>query len=173
MRAEELTNSMRILLNSTMLHGGEVVVDNVHDIANIDATASDTSRCDQHRTGASTEGAHRCLPLLLSAVSMEPSARDSLVEQKVVNLVNSTPAVGKNDRSGGRKRHEKIEEGRSLQGRVHHDDVLLDVSVRTASAADADADMGRLQVFLGRVPEILGERGREEHVLNLAILLIC
>jgi hypothetical protein len=173
MLAEDLTNSVGVLLNPTMLHGREVVVDNVHDIANIDATASDTSRCDQHRTGASTEGAHRCLPLLLGAISMEPSARDSLVEQKVVNLINSAPAVGKNDRSGGRKRHEKIEEGRLLQGRVHHDDVLLDVPVGTAGAADADADMGRLQVLLGRVPEILGERGGEEHVLNLAILLVC
>ena len=104
---------------------------------------------------------------------MERGARNALVEEKIINLVNSAPAVCEDDCSGGGERHEQVEESLPLQSRINKHDVLLDVAMRAAGATDTNADVVRLEMLLGDVSEGLWESGREEHVLNLTVLLIC
>lgn len=52
-------------------------------------------------------------------------------------------------------------------------DFLLDVVVSATSPADSETDMVARQVLPGKVAERLGERGREQEVPNIAIVLVC
>lgn len=171
-REHQLTNAVGVLLDATVVHRREVVVDDVHDTAHVDAARGHTAR-DQNRAVATAEGAHRSLSLLLGAITMDGCDRDALVVQVVVNLISGAPGIDEDDGAARGKRVQQVEQSLALQARVGVHNLLLDVGMCTASAAHANADVVAREMGLRKIANSLGEGRREEHVLDIALLLFC
>jgi len=97
-RVRGLTNAVRVLLDAAMIHGREVIVDDVHDIAHVDS-ASHNASGDENRRLARSEASKCNLSLLLGPVTMNRSDGQLHVVQEVVQAVDFLSAVGEDDRS--------------------------------------------------------------------------
>lgn len=166
------TDAMSVLLNATVVHRGEIVIDDVHYIAHVDATSSDTSG-DQNGSQPAAETTQCSLTLLLGAVGVHRCAGKLQIVEEVIQLVSSPLAVDENDGASGRQRLQKIDESRLLIERSRLVNHLLDVPVGATGTTDAQTDMSLGQMVLGQVPELLGESGREQHVSHIPLLDLC
>ena len=169
---DKLTNAMGVLLNAAILHRRKVVVDDVHDVAHINATGSSAGR-DENRALAAAESTHGGLSLDLVALAVHRGAWHVILEEEVINLLNSAPRVDKDDGARGRQRLEEVKERLFLQVRLDPDDALLDVLVRTASTANPKANMGIREVRLCEIASALREGGGEEQVIDITLFLFC
>ncbi|KAG7117700.1 hypothetical protein HYQ46_011082 [Verticillium longisporum] len=73
-RISRHTNSVDILLDSTMIDRGKIVIDNVVDVAYINAAGHDTS-CNENGRGSGAERTHGALTFELGAIRVHGSAR--------------------------------------------------------------------------------------------------
>lgn len=163
---------MGVFLNATVSHGGQIVVDDMNDVANIDATRRDR-RSDQDGSSARSEGAHGVLTLTLRALRVDGGARHALVEQEVVQLISSAARVDEDDGTSGWHAVQEIDTGLALGGSLNVHDNLANVAVGAASTTNLEADVLSGQVGASQLAQILGEGGREQHVLNVANFLFC
>lgn len=163
---------MDVLLNAAMVKAREIVVDDMIDIVHVNAASSDTGS-NENRTLAATESTHGILTLHLGAASMNRGAGETQVVQEVIKLVRSLLAVDKDDGATGRDRVEKLNRSLALVMGVHVRDDLLYVAMGAASTADTETTVVVREVLLGKIPQALGERGREHHVLDVTIILVC
>jgi hypothetical protein len=171
-RVDKLTNAMSVFLNAAMVNRWKVVVDDVHDIAHIDAAGGDTSR-NEDRALSAAESAHRGFTLHLVPLAVHGSAGHALTEEEVVNLLNRASRVGEDNGPRRRQRLDQVDQRLPLQVRLNPDDVLLDVAVRTASATNPKANMSIREMGFGEIPSTLRERGGKEEVVDIAFLLLC
>lgn len=81
------TDSVGILFNATVIHAGQVIIDDVHNISDVNATGGDTSG-DQDWCLACAESTHGILSLTLSTVRVNRRAGHALVEEIIVQLVS-------------------------------------------------------------------------------------
>lgn len=154
-----------------MIHRGQVVVDDVHDVANINATSRHTSG-DQNGPLAAAEATHGSLALALVAVCVHRGARHTQVVEVVIHLLGGALRVDEDDGTSRRQRPHEINQRLFLEGRVDVDDVLLDVPMGAASAADAESNMSLGQMRLGQVTSTLRKRGGEQHVVDVPFFLL-
>ena len=163
---------MSVLLNAAMVNRGKVVVDDVHDIAHIDAAGGDTGR-NENRALPGAESAHRGLTLNLVSLAVHGSARHALTKEEVVNFLHRASRVGEDDGPRRRQRLDQVDQRLSLQVRLNPNDVLFDVPVRTAGAANPKTNMSIREMGFGEIPSSLGEGGGKEEVVDVAFLLFC
>lgn len=171
-RKGRLTNAVSVLLDTTLISVGQVVVDDVDDVADIDTAGRDTGGDHDGRL-ARAESTHGVLTLTLSTISMDGSAGHAGVEQEVVQLVGSTLVVDKDDGTRRRHRVEEVQNSSSLHMRIDLHHTLMNVQVSAAGAANTEADVLGGQVLSSKLAQVLGEGSREEQVLNVALLLLC
>lgn len=163
---------MSVLLNTAMVHGRKVVVDDVSNGLDVNATSHDTGS-NQNRAITGTESTHGPLTLLLSAISMDGGARNALIEQEIVELISGTLAVDEDNGAAGLLVKHEVNESLALELGLDEVDLLDDVLVSAAGAADTETDMFLREVGLGDVAKALGEGGGEEHILDVALFLFC
>ena len=118
---------MNILVNTTVVGIRQIVVDDMHDIANIESAGRHTGG-DQDRTFAGTErtpaplvsGGFRrvfgiilqgILSLTLGAVTVNGRGWKTEIEQVVVKKVDTLLRVAEDDRSGRRHREQEVVRG--------------------------------------------------------------
>lgn len=163
---------MRVLLDTAVVERRELKVDDVHDVANVDAASADT-RGNQNGGLASAEGAHGGLTVLLRALTMDGNDREAGVPKVVIEAVDLVAAVGKNDGAHASHLLEKLEKKSTLLGTVSLNDTLLNVTSRAAGAANTEADVRLSKVLASQVAGLLGEGGREQAELDRALVLFC
>lgn len=135
-----LTNSVDVFLDTTMIHARQVIVDDMRNISHINTTSSDASG-DEKGSLSTAECSHRVLSLSLGTISMHRGGRQLMVKEVVIDLISHALAVDKDDRSTRLHAIDEIEEGLLLELRLHPNDVLSDVLVRTANTTDANANV--------------------------------
>lgn len=153
-----------------MFHGRQVIVDDMHDITDVNTTGAHSGG-DENRSVPRAEGTHGILALILGSVGMHRSDRQAGVVQEVVEVVSFTAAVHKNDGANTVHFLENLEQKVSLLTALSLMHYLLDVRSSTSDTADTEADMVGRQVLLGEVSGLLGEGGREEAKLDVASVL--
>ena len=131
---------MSVFLDTAVIDGRQVIVDDVVDGANVD-TASAHTRGDHDGIVATTEGSHSGLALLLGTVGMHRSARDASIEDKIIKLIGGALAIDENDAPMRAKVGEQIKKSALLEVGLDINNLLSDVLMRAAGAADAEADM--------------------------------
>ena len=162
---------MDILLDSAIVHGGEVVVDNMQNIADIDTTGRDTGG-DQNGGSSGSEGPHRGLTLALGPIGVHGRAGKVHVEQEVIEFISSALAVDENDGTARQHGRQQIHQTLALV-LLNKDNVLLDIAVRASSTSDTESDIISRKIVLGQVAKGLRESGREQKILDLIIILVC
>lgn len=167
---DERTNAMSVLLNSAMIHARHIVVDDMHDVANVDATSTD-ARSHEDGGSASTEGAHCSLTLKLSAVRMHGSAREVFVEKEVIDFIGSTLRVNEDDGTRWRKGIENVSQELTLVLGLDLVDSLENVGMGAANASHVDLCVTGSQVLPSQVAKSLREGRGKEHVLYVALFL--
>lgn len=166
-----LTNAVGILLDTAKVGVGKVKVDDVHDVLDVE-TASGDSGSDKDANGTDAEGANGVLTLALGTIGVDRGRGHADVVQVVIELVSTTLAVDKHNRTGGGTRVQQVKESLALGGWLDIDDVLLDVGGCGSSTADADAHEVVGEVLLCKITGGLGEGRGEHHVGDVAILLV-
>lgn len=131
---------MSVLFNPSVVHGWKIIVDNMHDILNIN-TASRDSGGDQDGSIASTERAHGSLTFLLSAVTVHGGDGELHVEQEVIKIVGLLPTVHKDNGSNSRHLRKETEKKVSLFMALGLDDDLLDVLSGAAGTTNTESDV--------------------------------
>lgn len=165
------TNSVDIFLDSTMVDGRKLVIDNVHDVADVYPTSTDTSGNENWRVACS-ETSHSSLPVPLSAVAVNRDDRQLGVPEKVVQIVDLYAAVDKDDSANTRHLLEKVDQGISLATAVNLDDILLNVCSGTSSSTHAKSNMRLSEVLLGQFASFSGEGCREKTEFDIAFILL-
>ena len=165
-------DAVGILLDAAIHGRGQVEIDDVQDVAHINAASGDAGG-DQHGGPSGTEGAHGSLTLPLGSVAVHADTGDSLVEQEIVELISSALVVDEDDGASRRHRVQQVETSLLLQVRLNPDDVLFDVCMGAAGTSNAKTHVVVSQMGPGKVAGRLGEGGREQHVFDVAFLLIC
>lgn len=143
---------MCVFGDSTVIHTGEVVVDDVLNILHVNATSGD-ARGNENGRLSTAKSPHGILSLTLGAVRVHRGAGKLLVVEVVVQLVSGAFVVHKNDDSSRLNGKDQVKEGSLLECMVHPDDVLLDVLVRAADTANTDANVRLCHVSLGQLPD--------------------
>lgn len=95
-------NSMRILLNAAVIHRRKRVVDDMHDIPDVDTSRRDASR-NENRVFAAAEAPHGRFALHLSTVAMHRSAGQADVVEVIINLIALALGVDEDDGSSRRQ----------------------------------------------------------------------
>lgn len=162
---------MSVLLNAAVIHAGKVVVDDMLDVADINAASSDTSG-HQDGTLSGAEGTHGSLALQLGTVSVHRRAGEAHVVEEVVNLIGGALRVDEDNGTAGGNALERRDQLGTLDLGRDQFNTLEDVAVGASNAADIDLRMANVQVLASHLAQFEGERGREEHVLDVAGLLV-
>jgi hypothetical protein len=146
-----------VLGNTIVLSGWQVVVDDVLDVGDIETTSSNAGS-DQDGTATGTEGSTRgllvadrgmrsamdlqsILTLTLGTVGVDRSDRQTLVVKEVVDHVALDLGVGKDQGALGAVGEDQVEQSLALGALLDEDDLLLDVLMSAADAADLDANL--------------------------------
>lgn len=153
-----LTNAVGVLFNAAVIHARQIVVHNVDNVANINATSRNASGNEDGRL-ASTEGTHGILTLTLSTISVDGSTGHALVEQEIVKLVGCALAVHENYGAGRRHGVQKVKNSLTLHRWLNCHNFLTNVRMSAASTADTEADVFGGQVCNCQLPQGLGECG--------------
>ena len=163
---------MNIFLDASMLHRGKIVVDDVTDVAHINATGREPGRNHDGRF-ARAEATQCSFPLNLHSIGVHRHTWHVQVEKVIVQLVRHALPIDKDDGTARTDRVEGRHQSVTLQVGIDLQNLLLNIDVSTPGPADAEADMVARQVLLGKIPEGLGERGREQHVPDVRFVLVC
>jgi hypothetical protein len=133
---------MGILLDATVLKRGQIIVDHVPDVLDVDATRSN-SGSNQNGCVARPEGTHSSLTLLLGSVTVHGSDRQMHIEQKIVEVISGLTAVDKDDSTDAMHLLEQSYQKLSLVMRLSLKDDLSDVGTSATSTTNTEADVGR------------------------------
>lgn len=163
---------MSILFDTTIFHRRQVIVDDVHHIANINAPSRDASGNEDGGLAA-PKGSHGCLSFDLGSVTVNGSDRELHVVEKVIESVGCLAAV---DEDNGADPIHLLEEREQkfvllLPGGLNNH--LPDIHRRASSSTNSKAHMGRRQVLFGESTSSTRESGGKESVFDIAFVLLC
>lgn len=161
---------MSVFFDTTVVHGGKVVVDDVHHIANINTTSGNSS-CNQNRRITRAESSHRSFSLLLCAVTMDGSDRKLHVEEEIIQVVRFLAAVHEDDGANSGHFLQEPNKKLALLMSLSLEDNLLDIGRGASRSTYSESDVRGGKVFLGQIAGTLGEGGREEPKLDVTHIL--
>lgn len=163
---------MSVLFNATVIHRGQVVVDNMHDIANVNAAGRD-SGSNENWGPTTSEGSHCRFSLNLSPVTVNGSDWKFHVVEKIVERVGSLAAIDEDDGTNTIHLFEQSKEKLVLLLSSGLNDNLLDVLRSASCSTNSEAHMSRRQVLLGESASGPREGGRKKAISDIAIILLC
>lgn len=166
-----LTNTVSIVLNASMIESREVVVDDMSDVAHIDATACNT-RSNENRLFATAESTKSSFALLLGAAAVRRGDRESLIEEEIIKIINLLDGIDEDDGSDSGKLCEQFNQKTASVVAVDLDDFLHDVAGCATGTAHANSNMLLRKVFPGDHSSFFREGSREETVLDVALVLL-
>jgi hypothetical protein len=169
--AMTLTDTMSVLFNTAILRRWEVVVDDMHNIMNVETTGRDASS-NQDGVLSQTERPDTVLTLPLGTIAVDRHTRKVLVEQEIIQLISSALAVDKDNCTRRRSRQEQVLNRTTLHGRLHKHNILLNIKMGAARTPDSNTDVNVGEVLLGKIPSRLREGSRKQEVLDVTLFLI-
>lgn len=98
--------------------------------------------------------------------------RELHVKQEVIQAVNLLSTVCKDNSTNAMHFVEKLKEEITLLMSFSLDNDLLDVLSSATRTTNAEANMRRSEMLLGQVASRLGECGRKETILDVALVLV-
>ncbi|ROW15354.1 hypothetical protein VPNG_02370 [Cytospora leucostoma] len=116
------TNTVHVVVDV----GGQVVVHNVGDVGNIETTGSNSS-CDQDGATSVTEHVESTLTLALSAVAVDGSCWEALVDEEVGQGVRHALGLDEDESQTGAVGVENVEQNGALVNVLNILDLLGDV----------------------------------------------
>lgn len=131
---------MGVLFNTAVLYRREVIVYDVHDIADVNAAGCHASRNEDGRL-ARSEGSHSSLSFNLSAVTMDGGDWQLHIEQKIIERVGSLTTVDKDDGTNTIHLFEKSQKSFILPFTIDFDNHLLDILCGAAGTTNSEAHM--------------------------------
>lgn len=156
------TDTVDVVINI----GGKIIVDDVSDVRDIQATGSNGGG-NEDRALAVAEELKGALTLTLSAVAMNRGGREVLVDQEVRQRIGHALRLNKDESEAAGVGVEDIEENRALVNILDILDLLSDVLRGGADTTDREEDVVAEEV-LGKHLDVAGEGGREHEGLALA-----
>lgn len=166
------TNAVGVLFNASIVNGGKVVVDDVHDITNVDTSRADTSG-NEDGSVTRSKGSHGGLSLLLGTFAVDGSDWELEIEEEIIKVIGFDTTVDKNDGSHSMHLLEEANEDVTLFVSLGLQDDLLDVGSSASGTTNTEANMRCAEVLLGKVTSVLGESRGEKAILDIALILLC
>lgn len=167
---EVVTDAVSILLDATMIHRRQIILDNMHHTSNIQSTASNTSRNhDRHVTLA--ESTDSTLTLALRTLRVDGSNWKILVEEVVIELITDAAGVDEDQSTACWDGAHKIDKGLALLAPFDPDGVLLNVGVGGTGATDGDTAMVVAHVCVGNLTSGWREGGGKHKHADIAFVL--
>lgn len=160
-RTTSTTNAVNVVIDV----GGKVIVDDVHDVRDIETTSSDGSS-DHNGCATLTECIEGRLTLTLRAITVDGGGGVIVTEQEVGQHVGHALGFDEDEGQSGGLSAEKIKEDGALVVVLNVLDLLRDVLGGGANSADGKEDI-LLQEILSEHLDISGEGGREHERLAL------
>ena len=164
------TNTMDVVVDVA----GQVVVDDVGDIGNIETTGGDGGR-DEDGRAAGAEGVERHLTLALGAVTVDGGGGHPVRQEEVAETIGHALGLDEDKRQAhavatvsSRRlvRAEDVEQDGALVGVLDELDLLRDVLGGRTDTADGQEDVV-LQEVLGEQLDVAGEGAAEHEGLAL------
>lgn len=146
----------------------EIVVDDVGDVGNIQTTSSDSSG-DQNRAATVAEHLQSALTLTLSAVTVNGSSGEVLVDQEVGQRISHALGLNENKGETTGVGVENVEKDRALVNILNVLDLLGDVLRGGTNTTNGQEDVV-LEEIAGEDLDVAGEGGREHESLALVDL---
>jgi hypothetical protein len=162
---------MSVLLDTTMIHRGQIIVDDVHDVADVNATSGHTSG-NKNRGIAGSESAHGVLSLDLSAVTVNRDHWELDIIEKVVQVVGFRTAIDEDDGANAGHLLKKSQKNVTLLTTLSLKHDLLNVRSSTSDATDSETDVRGRKMLLGEISSFLWERRREKAKLYVSYILL-
>lgn len=162
---------MSVFFNTAVFHGRKVIVDDVHDVLDVDAASSHTSG-DEDGSLSGAECTKSCFTLGLAAIAMHGRHWETHVVEEVIEVVDFRAAVAEDDGADAMHLLEKADEDVTLLVALGLNHNLLDVLGGTSSTSDAEAHMGRCKMGHGELSRLTGEGGREQGIFDVAFILV-
>lgn len=154
------TNSVNIVVDI----GGQVIVDDVGNIRNIETTGGNSSGNQNWATSA-TEELQSAFTLALSAVTMDGGCREALVDEEVGQRISHALGLDKNEgKTAGSVGVEDIQEDRTLVMVLDILDLLSDVLRRRPNATNGQENVV-FQKIAGKHLDITRKSGGEHECL--------
>ena len=165
------TNAVSVFLDTSVVNGWEVIVDDVHDVADVNATGTNSSG---HKNGciARPKSSHGSLTLLLSSITVDGSNRKLQVVQEVVKIVGFHAAVDEDDSSHAVHLFEETDQNITLLVTLSLQNDLLDVGCGTSGPTNTETNVRSGEVVLGEITSSLGESCGKQTILDIALILI-
>lgn len=162
---------MDVLLYSTMVDRRQLIVDNVHDVTNVDATSTNASS-NENGCVPCSKTPHGSFSVSLRAVTVDRNDGQFTIPEKVVQIIHLHSAVDKDDGANSSHLLEKVDQSIPLVTAVNLDDVLLDVCRSASSSTDTESNMRLSEILLGQFASFSREGGREETEFHVAFVLL-
>jgi hypothetical protein len=150
--------------------GHKIIVDNVHNVLDIQATSGDTSG-NQDGTLSRTESDECIFTLTLSTITMDRGGRQLEVVKVVVKGISSALVVDENKRTSRRSRAKQVVQSLLLLELINPNDVLGDVVVGGTDTTDLDLNKIIRKEVRSESPNGLLESRREHHDLLVIVLV--
>lgn len=99
---------MGVFFNTAVFHGRKVVVDDVHDVLDVDTASSDTS-CDEDGSLSRTERTKSSFTLGLAAITVHGCHRETHVVEEVIEVVDFRTTVAEDDGTDAMHLLEKVD----------------------------------------------------------------
>ena len=181
-------NAMNILVNATLTSRGEIVVNDMADVGDVNSTTRDLSG-DQDRRLATLEsapgtlvsdgrnksvkqiGLHGILTLPLRTPTVDEGGGQLAGEKVVVKHLHAGNGVDEDQSATGLVGKEQVKQSLALGLLRDKDDVLLEVFVSRTGATNTDAEVVLLHVLASEVAATLREGGREHHVKMIGVVV--
>ena len=148
--------------------GGQVKVDDVRDVGNVEATRGDVGGDEDGRV-AGPERLERPLALLLRPVAVDRRGGEPLLGEPVLELVRAALGLGEHQREALHGVHQVQQHVALVRVPLHVLDGLRDVRVRRTHSPDGDEDVV-VEEIGSHALNLFGERRGEEHRLAVARL---
>jgi len=164
------SDAVDVLRDAAILHSGQVVVDDVVDLRDIDTAAKDVGG-DEDMGLIALETTHSVLTLKLGTAAVHENGGELTVVEVIVDFLHTRLAVAENESAAGRSSHQEIVESLLLRMALNEHNVLGDVLVSRAGATDADTHEVGVHVGASDGARLLGEGGREHEVGVIGVLV--
>lgn len=153
------TDTVDVVINV----GRKIVVDDVGDVGNIQATSSDSSS-NQNRAATVAEHLQSALTLTLSAVTVNGSSGEVLVDQEVGQRIGHALGLNENKGETSGVGVENVEKDGTLVDILNVLDLLGDVLRGGTDTTNGQEDVV-LEEIAGQDLDVAGESGREHESL--------
>ena len=133
---------MGVFFNTAVFHGWKIVVDDVHDVLDINTASSNTGG-DENGSLSGAECTESCFALGLAAIAMHGGHWEAHVVEEVIEIVDLRTTVAEDDGTDAMHLLEKVDKDVTLLVAFSLNDDLPDVLGGASSTTDAEAHMSR------------------------------